>query len=514
MIRSLAIVHLLLLLGSPVLAQWGAADGPRNLPRQVQSLFSGRPEATVKGDIGMALPGKKVVVSGDDGTAIVAELNKNLPQQLQGLPLDFTFRKGSGNQVSLTDVAPHVVTTWHKSGLAKTAFNVTMAPKLAEVDKSIKELDARFQGYVQSDHTTASDFVNIVATNDQVKTALRQTYATTPRSETQLLNQLARLLTEANDFERHAQIGHDDNYWPEVYEKMHRHSRSAAAIALIGSNTATASGALIGENLILTCNHVFHEAVEDYEVWFDFERTNSGPLTKKVFPIDSVIFRGKSAPGLGGSILDFALIKIGRDRDGNKSCEELGYKPLPLSTVVCHEHDPIYIIGHPKGDERKIHDNVRVHFPHKLSENRKIDLDSRVRTEISNEVNRLSTLSENDRNLKIEQEYAKYEASFLKVGTSYRYINQVLRVPAMGVDSDTYSGSSGAPACLRRPNNKTDGIVGVYIGGNGGGESASWLRHQIVLPTTEIIEQIKAELPTWTTDFKVTVNSPASPTPP
>jgi len=474
---------------------------PGNLRKHLDKVFDKEKQAvkTIRADLGRALSDKSVIIHANErGAALTATIARPIPRQLQGLPLELTVEKSDDDEVRLTDVKPSIVASWRASPLHDL--------KLSAIDRSVQKFADQFQQYLHADTPSREDFQSVIMAGNDVEEALLTKYAATPPDDIDTLNAIARLNREIVDFQRKAQFGSDDNYWPEVYSKMYADSRSVVAIAVKGRADPIGTGTLIGKNLILTCGHVFTENPTDHEVWFGHEETSKGRLPKRAFPISAVVFKGKAETALRDSTLDYVLVEIGLDPDG-KDCATYKYRRLPLTTAACHIDDSVYVIGHPRGGLRTIHDNARIHFPFRLAGLRKAGLDARVRAEIEAFVNdKYGSGPQRDRML--EELYQDYQESFVKDGPDFRYVHE-LRGPAIGIDSDTYGGDSGAPTLLRRGSGRAVGLIGILVGGAAQSVArATWLTHEVVLPITEVISQLNTQVANWQTRYSVTVHTP------
>lgn len=496
----------LIIATAPCLGQSKAYKfNPKNTVAEIEHVFDdGANSKTFKGAIGEVLPNRNVVLNlYGKGPSVAARSMQKLPPQVQGLPLDVTVRR-EDDEVVVTKVQPSVVTAWENAEVSK--------PGMAKLDESVKALDATFQSFIESETPSRQQFARLAATAEDVQREFLVSYEATPAGNTEELDELARLYPAILEFRKKAIIGFDDNYWPEVYEKMHRHSRAVVAIARKGSSDAIGSGSLIGNNLILTCAHVFpdDDDVQNYEVWFDYERTSVDPQPQtRKFPIKKLVYQQVPA-GSEETPLDVMLLELGVDGAG-KTSQEYGFKPLPLTKIECRLDDPVYVIGHPRGNVRTVHDNARIIFPHRSKGSTKADIDARVRAEILAFVGSMTTDSaERQRNQKLLLD--RYEASFVKEEATgfFRYVNPV-RGPAIGIDTDTYAGDSGAPTFLRRGSGSGEGIIGVFVGGAvQGAEKAGFLTHEVVLPISEVLQVLDTDpsLGNWKATYAVNVQAP------
>ena len=473
-----------------------------NSPSQLEALFDNSNMKKVQASIGKVLADNTVVLGASRSSPeVTAKTMTPLPQQVQGLPVEVTVEK-MGADVVLSEIQPAVVSAWNKSRITKEQF-----PRL---DESVKELNDRFQKFITDPDESTQNYNELQKATNEVHDAFLVGYANAADNNRRLdVDELARLYPSFFEFRRKAVYGSDDNYFPEVYEKMYQQSRSVVGITVRGRPTPVASGALIGTDLILTARHVFEEYdPSECEIWFDHELRADRPLDTKVFPIESFIIAGDVCD-LHDKPLDFALVKIGPSTKpvAAKRCADWGFRPIPLTKNPCRMDEQVYVMGHPKGNTRTIHDNGRIVFPYLLSRSAKTELDIRVNKEIKDAVDKAPP----DDRARTKTDLEKiYSESFKLIDNRYRYVSLVYG-PAMGIDSDTFNGDSGAPVGLRRGVGDAAGIVGVFIAGspdNERFESATWRLHEIVLPVTEIIAQLDIKRPGWRTEFAVQVLPP------
>ena len=63
--------------------------------------------------------------------------------------------------------------------------------------------------------------------------------------------------------------------------------------------------------------------------------------------------------------LDFVVLELGPNTEGKFPGDV--YRPQCLSLAEPQRDDPLYVIGHPLGDPRTVHDNTFVYFPHRVT---------------------------------------------------------------------------------------------------------------------------------------------------
>lgn len=457
---------------------------------------------TFKGNVSQVLGDQKTIVLGIEGaprSLVAAKSATAIPREVAGLPVDVTLEKKDGDVV-VSGIQPNVVSAWNRSNIVND-----------EVDRTVRALDDKFQSFVKATQHDRQNFNEVLKAANDTHEVVLTAFANTPLAQRDDRVRLARLNTAVSEFRKKANYGDDDNFWPEVYSRMYKNSRSVVAVALRGRSTPVATGVLVGKDLVLTAAHVFgDDEAQDFDVWFDFENTSNGALPPKAFPIKKLVFEGQPVAGLTDMSLDFALVEIGphvAPGQQPRTCAQMNYVPLPLTSVQSFRDDKVYVIGHPKGFYRTIHDNAKILFPYLLSERRKTALDADVESKIPDYVAQVET-DVSKRREKELLELDDYRGSFKKVPEGYKYVNRGLG-PAIGVDTDTFPGDSGAPALLRRGAGTADGVIGVFIGGLSESVNvASWQYHEVILPIREVITQLNEQLPNWGTTYEVVILTP------
>lgn len=268
----------------------------------------------------------------------------------------------------------------------------------------------------------------------------------------------------------------NDNYRPEIYPMIAESSRSCVAIARKQDEGIEGSGVLIGPDIVLTCRHVikpntaksFNES--EYVVMFDYEERKFSPAIPRVIYACEEVFRGT------GKNDDFLLLRIKRNLAALDP-----RVPLKLDIGRVNRSTPLFLVGHPQGLFRTIHDSSWVLFPHRLNSNEERgDIESAVAKEL------IQDETDGDYEQR-EKEAARKAALFMQ--TSYGSLDRndkstyVYR-PAVtngnleecvGVESDTFKGDSGAPAIHR----ETGRVIGILrAGGSDAGASASTTERQ------------------------------------
>jgi hypothetical protein len=143
--------------------------------------------------------------------------------------------------------------------------------------------------------------------------------------------------------EKKAWYGRDDNFRPDIYKAIWNAAASCVALVDAYDNRPFASGALIGQDLILTCAHeVADRTADNLQVWFDYESGDPNDKRIEKCAVLSKVWVGQPPKNDGSmSPLDFSVWKIQRGPGA------IARKPLKLITNRIRRGVPIYLIGHP-----------------------------------------------------------------------------------------------------------------------------------------------------------------------
>jgi hypothetical protein len=285
---------------------------------------------------------------------------------------------------------------------------------------------------------------------------------------------------------RKARYGRYDYYRPLGYGRVLSNSRGSVAIA--SGSEAVCSGVLVSKDLVLTARHcVANRFAQDLQVWFDYEQDlNDRELMKKVFPV--LRKEGEGAPLASGGYLDFALLRLKPDPDGKYAGDI--YSPQCLSLQRIQRDDAIYVIGHPLGGHRSVHDNGWVHFPFQVNQHGLTALEMHVRAELLDSPDQPAARLQEFRDSyvrRIDPELGEVWENF-----SVRWNRQ----PTLAAEVDTFHGNSGGPAYDR----KLHRVVGLLFDGEPDLEKPwkpGWSRHEAILPIEPIVTQINNEKPGW-----------------
>lgn len=284
----------------------------------------------------------------------------------------------------------------------------------------------------------------------------------------------------------------DDNYPAESYLSIYENSQGV--VKIMAGDDDIGSGALVGEDLILTCAHCIKEPPDDMHVLFDYVQIRrEGASEATSCPVVEVVWNGhksKRPPGL--SPLDLALIRIGPDSNGRSACAS--HPILRITTDQASAGERIYVIGHPTGKPKVVHDDACVLFPYELGGAAYQEIRALVSAERALDQEAGIVLKD------FEENYVKDSDGV------YHYLCQADDgEPRIGANCDTFHGDSGAPVCDRSGHE----IIGILCAGQDDLDepwTAGWARHERILPSTEVVKHLDSALPDWRKRFGAKVN--------
>jgi V8-like Glu-specific endopeptidase len=290
--------------------------------------------------------------------------------------------------------------------------------------------------------------------------------------------------------------------------------RSASCVAVVqkaGGAVPLGSGVLIGPDTVLTCAHnITEHAADSFDsseivVWLDYEERHFGTQLSNVVCDCQEVYRSKTQ--------DFVILKI--RRADNK--QPTGRTPIALNGTRIIRWTPIFLVGYPQGWRRTIHDSSWVLFPHRIVSNTEWgDIESAVTAEY------LEEQTEQDPNVR-SQRAAEKARDFMvsRYGqpepnaTNKQYVLRYEGAEYIGAECDTFEGDSGAPAMLREDGS----IIGILFKGMSDfGAAMTSARnprvtsrpgarfHERILPISNVIADLNANIPQWQTSWGVTIN--------
>jgi hypothetical protein len=432
----------------------------------------------------MTKKGADVVLQMKDRTVKVANPSV-VTKDVRQLPVDVVLTPDAEGQPQVESMKLQAADAWEqKSDTTKMRYE--------EVTQAHVELDALADKALSSE-ATPQDLDALAQQVEVAQQTLVDAYKQLDegaRTEQRVLVEQHRELQTAS--KALYGVHRDDRYPPAAYQRIYQNSRGAFALAAIGEDAPRCSAVLIGRALALTNNHCLLENIpEELEARFDFETDLDGnPLTTQSFPIEEFLIATEEARGK----LDFVLLKLGSDAAGKLPGEHYPVQCLSLKHVA--RDDALYVVGHPLGGPRTVHDNTFVYFPFRVTPEQLIELEILVRSEFDS----FEAESESYREGKLKEFKDSYLQRNDDTATWYEYVSTRFgNQPTIGADSDTYRGNSGSPVYDRHSHR----IVGLLFDGQddlGQPWQPGWRAHEAILPITAIVSQIKTALPEWSAE--------------
>lgn len=430
----------------------------------------------------LKMRGTELVVQAEDGEVLV-ENQQAFSPYVQGLPLKYELQPGS---------AATAVKLQPRGVQASERFDGTgLGDKYDRLQARFDQLDRSGVALAQPD-AGEDEVEEFAAELDATREELVRSYRTAVAAE-DLVEQRA-LLDTFRAVQRTGKaiygLRRDDRYPPQTYERIHANSKGSVAILEEGQ-TVHCSGVLIGRDLVLTNHHCVRNVFPSrLRVQFDFEVNLLGdPLPSRTFVVTGVAPFSVERDGL-----DFSVLRVAADAEDRLPGDI--YPIQCLSTARVRRDDPLYLVGHPLGQSRTVHDNTFVYFPFRVSELEFSELEMLVLVEFLDAEDNVQGLEE------FRGSYRKLsEAGFVHYANfSVRWNGQ----PTIGVDSDTFHGNSGSPAFSRR----THRVVGILFDGQEDLESewqVGWRAHEAVLPISEVIARLDTNDVNWRSEAGVCI---------
>ena len=288
------------------------------------------------------------------------------------------------------------------------------------------------------------------------------------------------------------------NFPPLSYRQIYHYSQRVVGIEINGERVC--SGIALDAEWIMTAGHCLARAPLSDAVVVSFNTGGNQELR----------VRGledrwpASIPGARISDpLDYVFLRIEPSAPLREQIASLdaeagsnGLRPLCLLTENLPYRRPVFAIGHPLGQDKTVHDYAYVWFPHRLSQNDFDQVESETYAQAEDVARQIEDTGYADRAR--EALRRAYRRSEQNGEISFTYMLPLDDTadgparPSFGIDTDTFSGDSGAPVFDR----KTQCIAGVF----GGGEDdqlvalqASWREHEFATPIAAILEHARQQ---------------------
>lgn len=468
----------------PIAASVGpvdAAEPERPLP-STQKVFErlGKPAGS-QGKF-QQLPDNSVffLPADNPNVPIAVKSKAKIPTAVLGVPLTVKGKQDQGN-VAVSGFEFQVLTDWKKNkpNLATARFE-PIKKAVAQIEK-VQESLSTGKFSIEDKNRFAAQ---IDATKQAVTVAYRDLGPEDTKARAALVDIYGTLLKTGKAIYRRP-----DNYRPETYRRILEVSKGSGAIARKSESAAQCSGFLVGRDLVLTANHCFDNLlIDEAEFWFNFEQALDNTYTPvDKYPVKSVVARGSQLPGDPLAQIDYALLRIGANANGKHAHET--WPILCLSTARVDRDEPVYVVGHPEGAPRMVHDHAYVYFPFLVTETGYKDLRLLVEAEFKNDKEKDNWIQ------RFEQSYVASTVGGQRVYRQYSV--RWGRQPTISANSDTFHGNSGSPAFSRRHHR----VVGILFDGEEDDNNSlrpGWRSHEAILPISEVVADLDKSLsPGW-----------------
>lgn len=421
--------------------------------------------------------GAQLVVPTQD-EPLKVENTEQFSKYAQRIPFEYQVALEDEDEatVSLKAEKLTAVKLWDESRFATKA-------DLAAVENAYRQLDEQALELTSAD-ATEQDVREFTRQLDMTKREIISAYRTAGDQDLETQHSLIENYSELQRTGKALYgLSRDDRYPPEAYQRIYENTRGSLAI-LQQDRDVHCSGVLIARDFVLTNQHCVEGFfLDDLRVRFDYEeRIDGSTLPVRTLPVAGQV--PMTAAERRG--WDFAVLEVGDDPDGNRAGDLYPVQCLSLSRV--RRDDPLYLVGHPLGDPRTVHDNTFVYFPFRVTELEFTELEIAVRSEFVGADDEMERLQEFRQSYRVRND-----------GPQPVYENFSLRwrqQPTIGVDSDTYHGNSGSPAFSR----KTHKVVGILFDGEDDVDDpwlVGWRAHEAVLPIVTVVDRLDAVHPEW-----------------
>jgi hypothetical protein len=325
----------------------------------------------------------------------------------------------------------------------------------------------------------------------------------------EIRNNVTAIFSDGTEYK--AVYGTIDNFDPWRKARMWDDASAVVALSDADRKNVLCSGVLIAKDLVLTAGHCFSEDVdhgtpgrvpENYEVQFGFvqqpDNGRVGPaeivqvVTEPVAPPRDR-WRDLQAGMFDAKLYDYAVIRIKRPAcDPALRPEERPFScsvtPRCLKKLPPPRGRPVYVLGYPRGERGRVHDNARVYLPFSIPDG---DLFWRLRLDVEADLAGLD-----GRDAKMQDFDASYQLRAPRPGDLIGPVRLLYDVrdggqPRMGIVADLYEGNSGGPVFDHEGDQCVVGILSRGMPDTGERRGASWVQHERILPITAILDDLQ-----------------------
>jgi secreted trypsin-like serine protease len=436
-------------------------------------------------------PGGKAIFMPKDKPSEYVSLpgTKELSSHTLGLPVTAVIEETRGAPLA-RQLELEAVSDWQEQ-------KVLSRKSFPRIHAAMDELKAIFRKVLAPGQHNAGDARALLQASEKAERELINAYSLT---EGQRSSERDELLRQFSTLRRTTKAIYTrlDNYPPEGYRRIFENSRSTGALAVRGERLPFCSGFLIGTDLFLTAAHCLEVYQPDeLEVRFEYELDLLGNAKKAdAYPVLQAVPQHEKAFEPDGPELDFVLLKLGKNAQQLLAGETYPVQCLSSRRVL--RDDALYIIGHPAGQPRVVHDNAFVYFPFQVVTRQEFTrLQMIINVEFADDPQKEARLAEFTKSYR-ERRLGNGDPVYENFSRLYE------GQPTIGTDADTFEGDSGSPAYSRN----THWVIGMLFAGKADVPrpyTPGWKSHEAILPATVIIEKLDKALPDWRASPKVCV---------